>query len=237
MIAQLRGRIVVVSPHLDDAVLSVGATIAGGVRDGASIEVLTAIACDPDSRAPAGPWDVGSGFATEGESARVRREEDRAACRILGATPRWLPFADEQYDRHGGDQEVWSAVAAATAGADTVMLPGSPLINPDHAWLSELLLRRGLDCGRIVLYAEQPYVFQERKAGPPPVTARALESVLGAAPSWLHFTGSGRDRRLKLRAANAYRSQLRQLGLGFFGLRRMLHHELELGGEALAWLA
>ena len=136
------GRVVVVSPHLDDGVLSLGASIASFARQGASVELLTVLACDPESTAPAGGWDRRGGFATEGESAQARREEDRRACATLGATPVWLPFGSVDYERHGDDTEVRDAVASAVADAELVLLPGHPLTHPDHAWLARLLERR-----------------------------------------------------------------------------------------------
>jgi len=51
-------RIVVVSPHLDDGALSLGASMASWARRGAAVELLTALACDPASKAPAGGWDA-----------------------------------------------------------------------------------------------------------------------------------------------------------------------------------
>ena len=232
----LEGRVVVVSPHLDDAVLSLGATIAGSVQAGAVIEALTVFAGDPDSQAPAGPWDTRSGFETEGHASLMRREEDRVACAILGMTPHWLSYADEQYDRHGDERTIGAAVAGATRGADVVLLPGAPLVNPDHIWLTLTLLRQGLDCRRVGLYAEQPYVFQQRRSVTKLVTSAHLQPMLRLAPQWLRNVGTPATRRDKLRALSAYRSQLRQLGLGFFGRRQMLRHEWRTGGEALAWL-
>jgi LmbE family N-acetylglucosaminyl deacetylase len=231
----LYGRVVIVSPHLDDGVLSLGGSIAAAVRRGAEVTVVTVFCGDPFSQASAGPWDENSGFASEGEAARARREEDRAACDILGAALSWLPFADEQYDRRGGEREVGSAIARATAGADVVMIPGWPLTNPDHAWLSRVLLKRRMDCGRIGLYVEQPYAFNDRarQVG----LAAALQLTLGKTPSWQRVPAARHDQRLKLAAISAYRSQLRQLGLGYIGLRRMLHHERSLGGEVMAWLS
>ncbi|MDP9436492.1 MAG: PIG-L family deacetylase, partial [Actinomycetota bacterium] len=44
-----RGRVAVVSPHLDDAVFSLGASIRGAVRRGTRVEVLTVLAGLPDS--------------------------------------------------------------------------------------------------------------------------------------------------------------------------------------------
>ncbi len=86
-------RLVILSPHLDDAALSLGATIAYASEVGLAVTVLTVLAGDPDSEEPAGTWDTICGFATAGEAARVRRAEDANACEILGAEPMWLPFA------------------------------------------------------------------------------------------------------------------------------------------------
>lgn len=227
----------VVSPHLDDAALSLGAAIAFAARHGASIEVLTVFAGDPDSDVSAGGWDTRGGFGTEGEAARARREEDRAAFTFLGASVTWLPFADEQYDRHGGEDEVWRAVAAAVADADSVLVPGFPLTHADHAWLSELLLRRGLPCGHVGVYAEQPYAYRVRKAQPRPTVSSELASTTPVR--WARLSARAVDRRAKREAIAAYQSQLGLLGLspGFGStLDRMLWRERVRGGEAVAWL-
>ena len=156
------GRVVVVSPHLDDAVMSLGATMVQWVQGGARVEVLTVFAYVPGSDARAGPWDTRCGYRTEGQAANARREEDRQACLIIGAEPRWLTYGAEPYERRATPEQIWSAVVAATNGADCVLLPGYPLSQPDHTELSELLLRKGLECPRVGLYAEQPYQFWQR---------------------------------------------------------------------------
>src|ERR1700759_4663582 len=94
---RLRGRIVVISPHLDDAVVSLGATLRRAVEAGARVQVVTVFGCEPSSTTAADDWDRKSGFATEGEAARKRRDEDRDACSILGVTPRWFDFGAEPY--------------------------------------------------------------------------------------------------------------------------------------------
>jgi LmbE family N-acetylglucosaminyl deacetylase len=100
---------------------------------GAVVQLLTVLACDPASEAAAGGWDRRGGFETEGESARARREEDRRACALVGATPVWLPFGSVDYDRHGDEADVRDAVRRALEGADTIVVPGLPLTHPDHA--------------------------------------------------------------------------------------------------------
>jgi len=202
-------RVVVVSPHFDDGVLSLGASIARWSRRGAVVELLTVLGCDPDSEAPSGGWDRRGGFATEGEAARARRAEDRRACAVLGAIPVWLPFGSVDYDRHGDEADVLRAVGEAVAGADLVLMPGFPLSHPDHEWLVRLLVATRLG-GRVALYAEQPYTLRERRD--PEAPAWLCESLHDGSPFRQRRARLG-DRRAKWRAIRRYRSQLALLGM------------------------
>jgi LmbE family N-acetylglucosaminyl deacetylase len=237
---RLRGRLVVVSPHLDDAVLSLGATIAHAVEAGSKVEILTAFACALDSNAPADDWDRKSGFATEGEAAQRRRLEDETACAILGATPRWFEFGASPYERHASMEEVMSVITAATAGADTVLMPGFPLAHADHAALTNGLLSHGLSCRSVGLYAEQPYSFDRNATPAGPIAEMPAARVHSGTLTWQRSGATRKHRDLKLRAVKQYASQLpqlglRQRGLGYLRLRRMLWHEARLGGETIAW--
>ena len=218
MVVPLPGeRIVVVSPHLDDGVLSLGASIASWKRAGATVELLTVFACDPDSGSPAGGWDRRGGFSTEGESARARREEDRLACAAIGAAPVWLPFGSVDYERHGDEADVRRAVREAVDGASLVLLPGFPLSHPDHAWLAQTLAGEPL-AGQVGGYAEQPYT---RRAGAEP------EAPFGRVRTQL------RDRLAKWRAIRFYRSQIALLGM-----RRSVRrgpHRYAFSPEWVAW--
>ena len=211
-------RIVVVSPHLDDGVLSLGAAMAAWAREGARVELLTVLACDPDSAAPSGGWDRRAGHVTEGESARARREEDRRACEHLGVTPRWLPFGSVDYERHGTDDEVREAVLEVVRGAAEVLLPGFPLSQPDHVWLARLLDGLDAEAARVGRYVEQPYARRDGRVPEPPFRP---------APR------SARDRLAKWRAIRAYRSQLPLLDMARSIMRGPL--SLALAREAVAW--
>jgi len=216
-------RIVVVSPHSDDGILSLGASIAAWVRAGATVELLTVLGCDPGSAAPSGGWDRRGGFATESEAARARREEDRRACAVVGVHPVWLPFGSVDYERHGDGADVRHAVAHAVAGADAVLLPGFPLTHPDHEWLLRTLVSdfesdttrgaRGFG-----LYAEQPYT---RRVGGRPEVPAWLAGLVGDAP-FEPRRAAPRDRLSKWRAIRRYRSQLPLLGM-HRSLRRGAH--------------
>jgi LmbE family N-acetylglucosaminyl deacetylase len=235
---RLRGRLVVVSPHLDDAVLSLGATLAHAAEFGAQVEILTVFACAPHSNAPTDEWDRKSGFTTEGEAAQQRRREDATACAILGVAPRWFEFGADPYERHGSMEEVVSAVAAATAGADTVLVPGFPLVHADHAALTNGLLSRGLSCRSVGLYAEQPYSFDRNATPNGAVPEMPAARIRSGTLTWQRACAGSRHRQLKLQAVKQYISQLPQLGLSKLGhlrLRRMLWHEARLGGETIAW--
>jgi LmbE family N-acetylglucosaminyl deacetylase len=126
-------RIVVVSPHFDDAAL--GAAHLLTTYPGST--VITVLA----GRPPAYPdevtdWDAAGGFATGDDVVGTRQLEDRAAMASMGATPVWLDFPDHQYLPH--DQRPSSADVAPALGqaivdaaASAVFLPMG-LANPDH---------------------------------------------------------------------------------------------------------
>src|SRR3954464_3679117 len=111
------GEGVLISPHLDDAIFSLGAAVSYPTRPGAGVTIVCVLAGDPNLEAPAGDWDRQAGFETAGEAAAVRRAEDARACAIVGARPIWLPFSDLQYDRGAGDDAIRAAVTGAVAGA------------------------------------------------------------------------------------------------------------------------
>ncbi len=212
------GRTVVLSPHLDDAVFSIGAAIASATRRGGDVRVLTVFAGDPDSELPAGSWDGRAGFKTAGEAARLRREEDDRACRLLGAQAEWLPLHDSQYRSAGDEDEIWRAVSAAVEGTQAVLLPGFPLEHTDHELLARLVRERGLPVPRLGLYVEQPYgMWAERKPN-------------GAG--WRSLRAGPVQRLRKTLACKAYRSQLPLLGPRM--TLKLNRHEM-LHGERVVW--
>ena len=222
----------VISPHLDDAALSLGATISATAAGGSRVTVLTVLAGDPGSSVPAEEWDASAGFATDGEAARARRLEDTRACAILGATPAWLAYRDEQYERGADDPTVHAAILEALRGADAVLLPGYPLTNRDHAWLARLALLADLPCERVGLYVEQPYTWWT--TGSPVDVAGPIADLVPAELGWERARHRARDTAAKLRACLAYRSQMPLLGRR--RILRAIASDLKRGGEAIAWL-
>jgi LmbE family N-acetylglucosaminyl deacetylase len=221
----------VLSPHLDDGVLSLGGTIAKLARRGVEVLVVTAFGGEIDSDRRAGWWDRLAGFESAAEAFRARRAEDRKACATVGAKPVWLPFLDGQYEQPRATPEFVAAFDAACAGADAVLIPGFPLVHEDHAWLTCFILDHGLRQPRVGLYGEQPYLWRR---GVRPELAEALAPRLSAVPNWGISRLALRDRLAKRHALQAYASQKRLLGR--FAFLRVMLSERRRGGESIAWL-
>jgi LmbE family N-acetylglucosaminyl deacetylase len=248
--------LVVVSPHLDDAALSLGSTIARVTSAGTKVTVLTVFAGDPDRDGPAGDWDARCGFSTAREAAVQRRAEDVDACAALGAEPQWLAFEDEQYAKDVDDAAITDRVVSAADGADAVLLPGHPLVKPDHVRVAALAAALR-DRTQVGFYVEQPYasdlaigrgnslrpVLRATRLG----LAARLRGGGAVAPStpplelpgsvdWRASRRSARDRRVKEDAIRRYPSQLGAGRLGGQVLTRIRLFEAATGGELIGTL-
>jgi LmbE family N-acetylglucosaminyl deacetylase len=254
--APFHGSVVVLSPHLDDAVLSLGASIASSARRGAKIRVVTVFGNDTATTRPASAWEVSCGFTSAAEAARMRRMEDLAACERIGATPVWLSYPDVDHDEGRDSDQIGTAIDEAIAGADAVLVPGSPLLHSDHRQLAQLALARRPPGVRFGLFLEQPYVFWEF-VGPRSASARIAawsgclfrtretrrlqEPITPAelapwtkAPEWQVIRPRASDEVTKLRAIRAYKSQLH--GFGRLFVTQLTLFEWGRGGESVAWL-
>ena len=83
--------VVVISPHLDDAALSVGAAIAATAASGDRVIVLTVLAGHPSS-VLAEERDASAGFATHADAVRARPPTTRA--RQTADPPGWVVMAE-----------------------------------------------------------------------------------------------------------------------------------------------
>jgi LmbE family N-acetylglucosaminyl deacetylase len=97
------GPVLVVSPHLDDAVLSAGASMAAMAAAG-----RTVVMCTVFSGRPTGPLSETAvqlhRLCGLGDDAVVTRwAEDRSASRAIGASPVHLDYLDAVYRRQGDD--------------------------------------------------------------------------------------------------------------------------------------
>jgi len=86
-------RLIVITPHLGDAVQGCGELIAA--HPGAV--VVTVFAEIPADAYVVSEWDALCGFSSPRQAVTVRRREDRLAMDVLDAEPCWLACRDSQY--------------------------------------------------------------------------------------------------------------------------------------------
>jgi LmbE family N-acetylglucosaminyl deacetylase len=190
-------RRVVVSAHLDDAVLSAFSAITPGTV------VVTVLAGAP---APGGvaSWDAAGGASDSALRMKERRAEDRRALGAI-ATVVHLDFADEQYVRAAMLQPpergaMMDALRPIFAGAE-VFAPAA-LDNEDHVRVRDAVLALRPDA---TLYADLPYALRCGFGLRDGLGRRAaVDTPLGPSLA-----------RAKLHAVRAYASQLRQLEADF----------------------
>jgi LmbE family N-acetylglucosaminyl deacetylase len=126
-------RVVIISPHLDDAVLGCSYLLAAHP----GVTVVTAFAGRPAVYPdPPGHWDALGGFQAGDEVHVVRRAEDVAALAHFDATPVWLDFVEHSYldraDWVRPEQVVDALDAAVRAVEPTAVFAPFGLANPDH---------------------------------------------------------------------------------------------------------
>ena len=84
-----------VSPHLDDAAFSCGATLAQLADHGWRCVLATVFtATVPDPRGFALACQLDKGLGPDVDYMALRRDEDAAAARVLGAEPMWLDLPE-----------------------------------------------------------------------------------------------------------------------------------------------
>jgi LmbE family N-acetylglucosaminyl deacetylase len=206
---------VVLSPHLDDAVLSAFARLGPG----------TAVVNVFDGIPPEGTltlWDRLCGASSSAEQARARLAEDEAVLSSLGVERVSLRYLDA-LNRDGSPANLPMAISLALERGDAEVLAplaGGPRPHPDHALVRDaalLLYERG-EIGRLTLYADFPYCVKTGRAWPramggdgpdPRWLGRALRGAryLGAWLDPVVAVLSPAERDAKLAAMRGYRTQ------------------------------
>jgi LmbE family N-acetylglucosaminyl deacetylase len=217
-------RWIYLSPHLDDAVLSAGGLIYEQARSGIPVEIWTFMcgyapdeAVSPFAQLLHAQW----GFSSAEETTGKRREEDKHAAAILGASVRHFDFLDCIYRRapngewlytdiyvppHPADVELPSQIAEAISGClqpnDVLVCQLSVGSHVDH-----VLVRQGAELlERSLRYdIDVPYIFYKPEELSPKSTGmeESIHTVSEAGlTSWKE-------------AVLEYKSQLPVLGEAF----------------------
>jgi len=166
---------VILSPHFDDAVLSLGGLIAKAPDRAVVVTVFAGVPL----AGVIGRWDRLSGFPTADAAARARRQENEAALALIGVPQngiRNLDYLDDQYRSQctrgqAPTSDLCSSIAedirhlvSACHGRVNLFAPASTW-HPDHQIVTDAvveLYRKGEFPGAsFLLYQDQPYAYLE----------------------------------------------------------------------------
>lgn len=168
--------VIVLSPHLDDAVLSCWHVLDGPL----DVRVVNVFTGSPNGRR--GVWDELTGAADSAARMGERREEDRAALAVAGRASVDLPLLDVQYRGAGETPDVPSTLAPHLAPGPVVLAPAALGVHRDH----ELVRRAALGAARrgchIRLYADLPHAVPY--GWPSSVTGRPTGPNLQPEAGW-----------------------------------------------------
>ena len=213
-------RHIYISPHLDDAVLSVGGLIHAQQRENKVVEIWTIMAGTPTTP-ELSPFaqDLHSSWGTKSaeESLLIRRTEDHHAAKILGVQTIHYEFLDAIYRRDNNDQwlyedifipphvqdsrlatEITEAISTNTSSDDILYCPLAIGLHVDH-----VIVRQVVEAlvKRPIYYADLPYLF--KNAG------QAATQAHGMIPNVQPLSKTDVDHWLE--AIRAYKSQLSTL--------------------------
>jgi LmbE family N-acetylglucosaminyl deacetylase len=195
-----------VSPHLDDAVFSVGAFLARHADRGWRVVVATCFTASVPS--PSGfalACQLDKGIGPEIDYMALRRVEDRKACATLGAEVVHLPFAEAPHRGYGSAAELFGKVHEDDAIASDLTPALRTLVEdvrPDIV-LAPMAIGRHVDHVIVRRCTERLEYPQTRYWADLPYAAR---EGMGSARGDAHVIGGEMER--KLTACSAYRSQL-----------------------------
>lgn len=215
---------VILSPHLDDAVLSCWHVLTGP----GEVSVVNVFAGSPPPGSGTSWWDRESGATDSVSRMAERRAEDGEAFAVAGRTATHLDFLDEQYQPP--DQPLEQIVATLQdliAPGAVVYAPAALGDHPDHERVRAAAIALAARGQRVRLYADHPHAV--RLGWPTWVNGSGAESgsrvarhwdrrlagtgLSGSRPEVHHLDAAERER--KLLAVSAYRTQLPALREAF----------------------
>jgi LmbE family N-acetylglucosaminyl deacetylase len=178
----MSGDLVVVSTHLDDAVLSAAVQL---MRPG--VTVVTACSGEPSEAAPLGQWDRLTGATSAASRVRERYAEDDAALATFDVqTIVRLGFPDGQHLPPGGTATHHGLVRTLReelAGVGEVWAPAGIGCHPDHLAVRDAVLCAVAPDAVVHFYADVPYSL--RYGWPPSVTGLPGSSPYLDVEFWL----------------------------------------------------
>lgn len=165
-------KILLVSPHFDDAVLGAGQMMA----ERPDTEVVTVFGGFPEGADKLiTDYDKKCGFSNALEAITWRRRENDAATAILKATRVDLDFPDGQYGTYVSQEEIKAALQELIYSShyEAIYAPIG-LGHPDHIKVANAVLALNTDLP-IVLWEDIPIRITEPELVPPRLKELALE--------------------------------------------------------------
>jgi LmbE family N-acetylglucosaminyl deacetylase len=199
-------RLLVLSPHLDDAVFACGEVIAS--RPGATVATL--FAGGPRPPVELTQWDREAGFEAGDDVIGTRRAEDRAALDLLGANALWLDFPDDQYGNPPAEEQVTAVVCdlIEETRPNMVLFPAG-LFHADHRRAHDAALKAmaRVSAPEWCLYEDTFY----RRIDGLLIERLSLLRSMGWVPEAARLDVGPDAHERKRRAVARYRSQMKAL--------------------------
>lgn len=231
--------ILVVSPHLDDAVLSYGGQLAQLASAGEHVVVYTVFAGSPTPPYSPVATKFHNQWSIAGDPVASRRDENDVALASLGLSAPYLygPYLDSIYrrdsrggwlidgedpmDHHGDDEDDLVATIArdiedliGTLAADRIVSCAAVGNHIDHRRTRDSVLAAVRRTGSpLELWDDFPYITWPDVNTMPPVPSDVRVSEPAARPV------SDADWEAKLRAVGCYASQIAMLESGGESMR------------------
>jgi LmbE family N-acetylglucosaminyl deacetylase len=207
-LAHSLGKMVAISPHLDDAVFGCGSLLSGGY----CTAVVTVFAGIPTEDPRSTPWDRACGFADPQEAVIRRRTEDGNALELLDVRPVWMRFLDRQYGPSAPVEEIAAELRQLLERErpQTVLAPMG-LFHSDHELAHEACLQVRAQTGGLRWIAYEDALYRRRRGLLQSRLTQLLSHGIAATPVHLEPGGTG-----KAQAVQCYASQLRAFGPAAF---------------------
>ncbi len=210
--------ILILSPHYDDAVLSLGGLMA---QAKSSVVVATFFSGEPDV-ATSTSWDQKSGFTNSHDAMIARSAENEKALGLYKATIKNYGYLDNQYRIASSstlelEQEIASDIQAliASYGDKPLSVYGpaifiDPITHADHAIVHQVYLDVAKNFPNpnvtFYIYEDYPYVDLFNKASVITLQ-RHLENELGSSLDPVTISLTRTQVNLKEKALSQYSSQ------------------------------
>ena len=145
---------VILSPHLDDAVLSCWHVLT----QPGEVMVINVFAGAPAGLPAPAWWDEYTGATDSGERVRERIEEDRRALALAGREPTNVGLLDEQYREHAQPlEQLVEQIARRLPPEAEIYAPAALTDHADHMLVRAAALELRTAGADVSLYADLPH--------------------------------------------------------------------------------